>query len=98
MRPLKDWMILEEIKQKAGSLIVPDSVKRDQKGGFPSLFKIEQMGPGWWERGMFFKSEDYVKIGQTIVLEGIDCARFTVQGKEYKAGRVREVALIVKGG
>jgi len=97
MKCLKDWMLLEEIKQDPGKVIVPDSVKRDEKSGLPSLWKVLQMGPGWWDRDRFTKSEDVVKIGDIVLLEGIDAAKFTIHGKLHRAARVREVAMILEG-
>lgn len=87
MEPLKDWMILGEIKCES-NIVIPSTAKKDPAC---TPFRVMETGPGFYiEGGKFVPTP--VKPGDIIVLDAPLVAHFTIVGREYIAAQAQNIA------
>lgn len=95
MYPTQDWMILQHCEEeKDVSLIIPETSKPIFSRTM--AHKVVSIGP--WKvypaEGNVF--EHNVKLGDIVIVEGLECRTFEYKSNVYMMARARDVICVVK--
>ena len=96
MNPANDWMLLTPCEKASGTIIMPDIVDPTKDIKNFASFKIEKIGPAKVVKTMAGDIDIIAKVGDEVILEGLDVPVFHYEGRLYYAARARAVAFIVK--
>jgi len=96
--PMQDWMIIEAEEMDTGGLFIPDTAK----GTVTELSTynghvVKAIGP-WTvthdDQGHEF--EHGIKVGDVVIIEGLNAPAFEYKRKRYTITRARYVACVVE--
>ena len=93
MRLMKDWMLLKQLPLESELIHIPESAIGKEKTGVAVVFEVLNVGPGWYEDGIFHPSP--VKKGDKVILEVPVVAKFKYRGEEFTMAAARHVAIIL---
>jgi co-chaperonin GroES (HSP10) len=82
----QDYMLLESMPKKGNIIVNPTGKTKE-----PELFRVKKIGPGHYEAGTLIPPN--AKIGDIVFIIGPQ-ADISVDGREYKFGRARDVVAI----